>query len=41
MNPAESIAREVYGPAATVPYAVRLPGGASRETWALDVLDGG
>ncbi|GGS64468.1 phosphotransferase family protein [Nonomuraea spiralis] len=38
MNRPESIAREVYGPGAAVPYAVRLPGGASRETWALDVV---
>lgn len=41
MSRPESIAREVYGPGATVPYAVRLPGGASRETWALDVVSPG
>ncbi|MEV4393250.1 phosphotransferase family protein [Nonomuraea sp. NPDC049607] len=41
MNRAETIAREVYGPGAAVPYAVRLPGGASRETWALDVVTTG
>ncbi|MFI7465657.1 phosphotransferase family protein [Nonomuraea sp. NPDC049646] len=38
MNRVETIVREVYGPEAAVPYAVRLPGGASRETWALDVV---
>ncbi|MER6506100.1 phosphotransferase family protein [Nonomuraea sp. NPDC001636] len=38
MNRVETIVREVYGPDAAVPYAVRLPGGASRETWALDVV---
>ncbi|MFI9591533.1 phosphotransferase family protein [Nonomuraea sp. NPDC052265] len=38
MNRVETIARQVYGPGAAVPYAVRLPGGASRETWALDVV---
>lgn len=35
-----SIVREVFGPGASVPFSARLPGGASRETWALDVLDG-
>ena len=35
-----SIVRGVFGPGASVPSSVRLPGGASRETWALDVLDG-
>ncbi|WP_433508838.1 phosphotransferase family protein [Nonomuraea sp. CA-143628] len=35
-----SIVREVFGPGASVPFSSRLPGGASRETWALDVLDG-
>src|SRR4051812_40047375 len=34
------IVREVFGPGASVPFSARLPGGASRETWALDVLDG-
>ncbi|MFG1678982.1 phosphotransferase family protein [Nonomuraea sp. NPDC049269] len=34
-----SIVREVFGPGASVPFSARLPGGASRETWALDVLD--
>ncbi|MFF0866722.1 phosphotransferase family protein [Nonomuraea sp. NPDC003560] len=38
MNRVETIVREVYGPDAAVPYAIRLPGGASRETWALDVV---
>ncbi|MEV3982837.1 phosphotransferase family protein [Nonomuraea sp. NPDC049758] len=38
MNRVETIVREVYGPDAALPYAVRLPGGASRETWALDVV---
>ncbi|YCK38774.1 phosphotransferase family protein [Actinomadura sp. ATCC 39365] len=38
MNRVEAIVGEVYGPDATVPYAVRLPGGASRESWALDVV---
>ncbi|MEU1392471.1 MULTISPECIES: phosphotransferase family protein [unclassified Nonomuraea] len=38
MNRVEAIVREAYGPDATVPYAVRLPGGASRESWALDVV---
>ncbi|MGW4410952.1 phosphotransferase family protein [Nonomuraea sp. NPDC004702] len=38
MNRIETIVREVYGPDAAVPYAIRLPGGASRETWALDVV---
>ncbi|MGW2222962.1 phosphotransferase family protein [Nonomuraea sp. NPDC001684] len=38
MNRVETIVREVYGPDAAVPDAVRLPGGASRETWALDVV---
>ncbi|MEV4374223.1 phosphotransferase family protein [Nonomuraea sp. NPDC049637] len=38
MNRVEAIAREVYGPDAAVPYAIRLTGGASRETWALDVV---
>ncbi|MEU4222919.1 phosphotransferase family protein [Nonomuraea sp. NPDC026600] len=35
-----SIVGEVFGPGASVPFSARLPGGASRETWALDVLDG-
>ncbi|MFD1537110.1 phosphotransferase family protein [Nonomuraea guangzhouensis] len=35
-----SIVREVFGSGASVPFSARLPGGASRETWALDVLDG-
>lgn len=34
------VVREVFGPGASVPFSARLPGGASRETWALDVLDG-
>ncbi|MEU7745276.1 phosphotransferase family protein [Nonomuraea sp. NPDC049158] len=35
-----SIVGGVFGPGASVPFSARLPGGASRETWALDVLDG-
>ncbi|MEV0347470.1 phosphotransferase family protein [Nonomuraea sp. NPDC050680] len=35
-----SIVGEVFGPGASAPFSARLPGGASRETWALDVLDG-
>jgi aminoglycoside phosphotransferase (APT) family kinase protein len=31
----------VFGPGAAIPYRSRLPGGASRETWALDVVADG
>jgi aminoglycoside phosphotransferase (APT) family kinase protein len=36
-----AVVREVFGGGASVAFSARLPGGASRETWALDVLDGG
>ncbi|MEU6791254.1 phosphotransferase family protein [Nonomuraea wenchangensis] len=32
-----AVVAEVFGPQAALPHRVRLPGGASRETWALDV----
>ncbi|MCK2219242.1 phosphotransferase family protein [Actinomadura sp. ATCC 31491] len=35
------IVAEVFGPEAALPHRVRLPGGASRETWALDVVTPG
>ncbi|MEV0594933.1 phosphotransferase family protein [Nonomuraea cavernae] len=34
----EALVREVFGTGATVAFAARLPGGASRETWALDAV---
>lgn len=39
----DAIVREAFGADATIEAGVRLPGGASRETWALDVAtrDGG
>ncbi|MEU8245608.1 phosphotransferase family protein [Nonomuraea sp. NPDC048916] len=33
---AEALVREVFGAGATIAFSARLPGGASRETWALD-----
>ncbi|MGW4798268.1 phosphotransferase family protein [Nonomuraea sp. NPDC004297] len=43
MSDLPAIVREAFGPGAAVESRVRLPGGASRETWALDVAtpDGG
>ncbi|WP_336206458.1 phosphotransferase family protein [Nonomuraea sp. LPB2021202275-12-8] len=41
MADVEAVVREAFGPGASVPYSEKLPGGASRETWALDVADGG
>ncbi|MGW0809662.1 phosphotransferase family protein [Nonomuraea sp. NPDC002799] len=38
MNDLQAIVAEVFGPEAAIPHSVRLPGGASRETWALDVV---
>ncbi|MEV0587221.1 phosphotransferase family protein [Nonomuraea sp. NPDC050310] len=35
----EAVAGEVFGGSATVERAVQLSGGASRETWALDVAE--
>ncbi|MGP3931832.1 phosphotransferase family protein [Nonomuraea sp. KM88] len=37
MNDPHAIAVEAFGPGTRVTSSVRLPGGASRETWALDV----
>ncbi|WP_084772317.1 phosphotransferase family protein [Nonomuraea candida] len=37
----EAVAREVFGDGAVVAASARLPGGASRETWALDVVTPG
>ncbi|GAA4917217.1 aminoglycoside phosphotransferase (APT) family kinase protein [Nonomuraea thailandensis] len=37
MNDRDTIVREAFGDEAAIEAAVRLPGGASRETWALDV----
>ncbi|SEH03380.1 Predicted kinase, aminoglycoside phosphotransferase (APT) family [Nonomuraea solani] len=37
MTDPHEIVREAYGTEAVVPFSARLPGGASRETWALDV----
>lgn len=41
MAEVERIVREVFGAEVRLPSSVRLPGGASRETWALDVVDAG
>ncbi|WP_252374992.1 MULTISPECIES: phosphotransferase family protein [unclassified Nonomuraea] len=41
MNDPHTIAAEAFGPGTRVTSSVRLPGGASRETWALDVTDPG
>ncbi|MEV4175963.1 phosphotransferase family protein [Nonomuraea sp. NPDC049709] len=43
MTDPQTITREVFGAGAAIGSSVRLPGGASRETWALDVVtqDGG
>ncbi|MET7329540.1 phosphotransferase family protein [Nonomuraea sp. NPDC005650] len=40
MTRLHEIVGEVFGAGATVPFSARLPGGASRETWALDVVAG-
>ncbi|GAA4086958.1 phosphotransferase family protein [Nonomuraea soli] len=40
-DPAAGVVHEVFGDQARVSSAVRLPGGASRETWSLDVRAGG
>ncbi|MDP4505262.1 phosphotransferase family protein [Nonomuraea turcica] len=37
MSRLEEIVRTVFGAGSAIPQRVRLPGGASRETWALDV----
>lgn len=37
MSGVEEIVGAVFGAGAAIPYRVRLPGGASRETWALNV----
>ncbi|MFI7127077.1 phosphotransferase family protein [Nonomuraea sp. NPDC050153] len=41
MTRLHEIVGEVFGAGASVPFSARLPGGASRETWALDVVAGG
>ncbi|MGW4960971.1 phosphotransferase, partial [Nonomuraea sp. NPDC004186] len=40
MTRLHEIVGEVFGADASVPFSARLPGGASRETWALDVVTG-
>ncbi|MFI6737396.1 phosphotransferase family protein [Nonomuraea sp. NPDC050451] len=40
MTRLHEIVGEVFGAGASVPFSARLPGGASRETWALDVVTG-
>ncbi|TMR98525.1 phosphotransferase family protein [Nonomuraea basaltis] len=37
MTSVGEIVGAVFGPGTAIPYSARLPGGASRETWALDV----
>ncbi|WP_049563331.1 phosphotransferase family protein [Nonomuraea sp. SBT364] len=39
MTDPDAIVREVFGAAARVASRARLSGGASRETWSLDVID--
>lgn len=43
MTDLHAIARDAFGAGAAIASSTRLPGGASRETWALDVVtqDGG
>ncbi|MFC7108464.1 hypothetical protein ACFQQB_53525 [Nonomuraea rubra] len=41
MNDRHAIVREAFGDGATIEAGARLPGGASRETWALDVATPG
>ncbi|MEV0383549.1 phosphotransferase family protein [Nonomuraea sp. NPDC050643] len=41
MNDLHAITREAFGAGAAVASSTRLPGGASRETWALDVVTPG
>ncbi|SDI38038.1 phosphotransferase family protein [Nonomuraea jiangxiensis] len=41
MTDARAVVREVFGAGAEVVARVRLPGGASREMWALDVVTSG
>ncbi|GAA2211534.1 phosphotransferase family protein [Nonomuraea monospora] len=41
MNDREAIVLEAFGDGAAIEAGVRLPGGASRETWALDVATPG
>ncbi|MFD2352633.1 hypothetical protein ACFSTC_30180 [Nonomuraea ferruginea] len=38
MTDVDAVVREAFGCGASVEGRVRLPGGASRETWALDVV---
>ncbi|MEV4840059.1 phosphotransferase family protein [Nonomuraea sp. NPDC049486] len=38
MTDVDAVVREAFGGGASVEGRVRLPGGASRETWALDVV---
>ncbi|MFG6199314.1 phosphotransferase family protein [Nonomuraea sp. JJY05] len=40
MTRLHEIVGEVFGAGASVPFSARLPGGASRETWALNVVTG-
>ncbi|MFC4587791.1 phosphotransferase family protein [Sphaerisporangium corydalis] len=41
MGDAEELVAEVFGPGTAVEARVRLPGGASRETWSLDAVTPG
>ncbi|MBF8190833.1 phosphotransferase family protein [Nonomuraea sp. K274] len=41
MTDPAAVVGEVFGAGAAIVSGVRLPGGASRETWALDVAGGG
>ncbi|MFG1707265.1 phosphotransferase family protein [Nonomuraea sp. M3C6] len=40
MTDVQAVVGEVFGAGASIPFSARLPGGASRETWALDVVAG-
>ncbi|MFI7640094.1 hypothetical protein [Nonomuraea sp. NPDC049400] len=41
MTDLRAIVSEAFGADASIPFSARLPGGASRETWAIDVVSGG